>query len=274
MRYPASALTTVTGRASERLAEASVDGFPHHVVARVPLDVFVVQDPYVSVAGVEAEHDDNNPIVLDVDAGADLLESDQREAFLPLGVQLVDVGGAALGRLTERQIAPRGEGSRVAAFDLQPGLAPCLAHLRQRAPAAVETAQSERDAILVGRVGPLRYPLRAAEHGAPGAIVVKYSALDAGDRWRRSPLAAGDGLPQERRARSAPTSSSGRVTHARGSTPSPRTAPRRAGRSTAPAPEWRTCRGRPSSRGGRGERRRPGHRPSCRGSCWPASSVS
>ena len=49
-------------QAVERLAEASVYGFPHHVVARVAEDVIVVEDPHGAVASVEAEHDEDEPI--------------------------------------------------------------------------------------------------------------------------------------------------------------------------------------------------------------------
>ena len=89
----------------------------------------MVEQPHVRVAAGEPEHDVNESIVLDVDAGRALFESGKIERPLAALEQLVDVGRSGLGRQSERQVPERGEGAGIASFDAQPRLAPSLADL-------------------------------------------------------------------------------------------------------------------------------------------------
>ena len=147
-------------QAAERLPECAGERRPRFGVARVAERRAEVEHGDFAVAGGEAEHDVNEPIVLYVDAGGNLfdLAVDRRAALV---VQALDIGRAVAGRQSEHGIPENHHAERVAAVDGSLGPAPLTYALAERRPGRVEPRQGERDHVVVGRLVALCEPSAA-----------------------------------------------------------------------------------------------------------------
>ena len=145
---PASTDTHDTGRPAKARESDDASAADTSPSVGSPERRAVVEHPHFGAAGVEPEHDVNEPIGLHVDAGRNLLDRTRVEVAEPQLEQPIHVGGAVLGWESERRIAKRHHPGAIAPLGAPAGASPFSNDLAERRPAGVEPREPEREHVL------------------------------------------------------------------------------------------------------------------------------